>query len=114
MSANAVAASEAAPSSAADRIMDAGRAVAHLSHQARLAKSLAGDAIGDGVNAARHAVRSVRRSIERLEDVKDEGIHYVKRQPLKTIAMTAGIGFTVGLMAGWIAGRFSSEPTGKS
>lgn len=113
MSGNALETSESAPSSVADRIMDAGRHAAHLSHKARLVKSLAADAIENGVHAARRAVKSVRRGVERLEDVKDEEIHYVKRQPLKTIAMTAGVGFTVGLVAGWIADRFSSGSADK-
>ena len=109
MSANAIETSEFVTPSFGDRIVDAGRHAAHLSHKARLAKSLAEDAVEDGVYAAKRAAKSVRRGIERLEDVRDEGIHFVKRQPLKSIAIVAGVGFAAGLVAGWMAGGFSSS-----
>jgi ElaB/YqjD/DUF883 family membrane-anchored ribosome-binding protein len=114
MSGNAVETSERVVPSMSDRIVDAGRHAAHLAHEARLAKSLAEDAVEDGVHAARRAVKSVRRGIERLEDVKEEAIHYVKRRPLKTIAMTAAVGFAAGLAVAWIANRFSSNGAAKS
>jgi ElaB/YqjD/DUF883 family membrane-anchored ribosome-binding protein len=96
----------------ADRVVDAARHAAHISHEARLVKSLAQDAIEDGVHAAKRAVKSAHQSIERLEDIKDEGVHYVRRQPLKAIAMAAGIGLAVGMAAGWIIGRFRRRYTG--
>lgn len=88
-----------------DRVIDAAGHAAHVSHEVRMVKSLAQDAIEDGVHAARRAVKSAQRGLERLEDIKDEGVHYVKRQPLKAIAMAAGIGLMVGMAAGWICGR---------
>ena len=53
--------------------------------------------------------KSVQRGIETLEDIKDEGVHYVKRQPLKAIAMAAGAGLMVGMAAAWITGRFRQQ-----
>jgi ElaB/YqjD/DUF883 family membrane-anchored ribosome-binding protein len=106
MAANSIGATERETPSIADRVVDAARHAAHLSHEARAVKSLAEDAIEDGVHAAR---RAARRGIERLEDFKDEGVRHVKRQPLKTVAMAAGAGFMIGLASGWIAARFSSE-----
>ena len=98
----------------ADRIVDAARHAAHMSHEARLVKSLACDAIENGAHEARRAVtKSVQRGIERLEDIKDEGVHYVKRQPLKAIAMAAGAGLMVGMAAAWITGRFRQQRAGK-
>ena len=98
----------------ADRIVDAARHVAHISHEARLVKSLAYDAIEDGAHEAKRAVKkSVQRGIERLEDIKDEGVHYVKRQPLKAIAMAAAVGLMVGMAAAWITGRFRQQRAGK-
>jgi ElaB/YqjD/DUF883 family membrane-anchored ribosome-binding protein len=88
-----------------DRVADAARRAAHISHEVQLAKSLAEDAIEDGVHAAKRAVKSARRGIERLEDIKDEGVHYVTRQPLKAVAMAAVIGLTVGMAAVWVTGR---------
>ena len=85
-----------------------------MSHEARLVKSLACDAIEDGAHEAKRAVRkSVQRGIETLEDIKDDGVHYVKRQPLKAMAMAAGVGLMVGLAAAWIAGRFRQLRAGK-
>jgi ElaB/YqjD/DUF883 family membrane-anchored ribosome-binding protein len=85
----------------ADRVIDAARNAANISHEARLVKSLAQDAIDDGVHAAKRAMKSARRRIERLEDIKEDGLHYVRRQPLKAIAIAAGIGLVVGMAAGW-------------
>jgi ElaB/YqjD/DUF883 family membrane-anchored ribosome-binding protein len=96
------------PASVVGRIVDAARQVAHLSHETQLAGSVAEDAIENGVHAAkRAAVKSVRRRVERLEDLKDEGIHYVKRQPLRAVTAVAAAGFAVGLATGWLAGRVS-------
>jgi glycerol-3-phosphate dehydrogenase len=52
----------------ADRIVDAVQHAAHVSHEARLVKSLAYDAIEDGAHEAKRAVKkSVQRGIEKLE-----------------------------------------------
>ena len=106
--------SESEKPSVADRIVDAVQHAAHMSHEARLVKSLAYDAIEDGAHEAKRAVkRSVQRGIESLEDIKNEGVHYVRRQPLKAIAMAAGAGLVVGMAAAWITGRFRHQRAGK-
>lgn len=85
---------------------DAARHAAHLSHEARMVKTVAEDAIEEGVHRARRGARSVRRGVvERLENIKDEGIRHVKRQPLTTMAFCAGVGLIVGLAVAWTAGR---------
>ena len=62
--------------------------------------------IDNGVQEARRAAeRAVRRGIEKLEDLKEEGVHYVKRNPLKSVAVAAGTGLMLGLVAGWIVRR---------
>ncbi len=96
---------EQTPPSIDDRLADAARQAAHLSHEARMVKSLAEDAIEDGVHRARRAVKTVRRGIERLRDIRDEAAYYVKRRPLRTIAMAAGLGLLVGATAGLTVGR---------
>ncbi len=98
-------ASEQATPSLSGRMADAARQAAHLSHEAQMVKSLAEDAIEEGAYKARRAVKSVRRGLERLEDLRDDGLRYAKRQPAKTMALTAGVGLVVGLAVGWIAGR---------
>jgi ElaB/YqjD/DUF883 family membrane-anchored ribosome-binding protein len=102
--------SESEKPSVADRIVDAVQHAAHVSHEARLVKSLAYDAIEDGAHEAKRAVeKSLQRGFERLEDIKDESVHYVKRQPLKAMAMAAGVGVMVGMAAAWITARFFSS-----
>ncbi len=103
--------SEHTTPSISGRMADAARHAAHLSHEARMVKSLAEDAIDEGVHRARRAVKSVRRGLERLEDIRDDGVRYAKRQPVKTMALTAGVGLLVGLAVGWIAGRGRAKRT---
>ncbi len=101
--------SEQTPPSIRDRMADAARHVAHLSHDARMVRTAAEDAIEDGVHKARRAVKSVRRGIERLEDLKDGAANYVKRRPLRTIALAAGLGLLVGATAVLIVGRSRTQ-----
>ena len=88
-----------------DRVVDACRQSAHLSHEARLLKSLAVDAVEDGVYATKRAMTSLKRSVEELADFKDEAVHRVKRQPLRTMGIALGSGLVLGLAAGWIGRR---------
>ena len=75
-----------------------------------LLRSLAADAIEDGLHSVvRRGVKAARRAVETLEDARDDGIYYVKHQPLKTIGVAAGVGLIVGLGAGWIVGRAISS-----
>jgi ElaB/YqjD/DUF883 family membrane-anchored ribosome-binding protein len=88
--------------SVVDRVADAARTAAHLSHEARLLKSVAEDTIEDGVHAARRAMKAVQR---RVDDIKDDAIHGVKRQPLVAVGAAFGIGLAAGtlvaLAASW-------------
>jgi len=93
-------------SSVRDRRIDAVRHVAHASHEAKLFKSLAADAVEDGVHAARRAIKSVKRGVEDLGDLKDEAAYRVKRQPLKAVGIAVGVGLVFGMGLGWIGGRF--------
>lgn len=90
----------------ADRIADAAMHAAHLSHEARLLKSKAADAIEDSVYAAKRAVKEMKRGVERVADLRDDAAHYVKRQPLKAIAIAASAGLVVGIVGGWIGCRW--------
>ena len=94
-----------------ERAVDAVRQVAHISHEARLFKSLAADAVEDGVHAAKRAIKSVRRHVEELGDLKDEATYRVKRQPLKAVGLAVGLGLGLGVAIGWIGGRFG-KPKG--
>jgi ElaB/YqjD/DUF883 family membrane-anchored ribosome-binding protein len=89
----------------ADRVVDACRQATHISHEARLLKSVAEDAIEDGVHAAKRAMKSVQRRVENLGDFKDEAIHRVKRQPVRAVGAAFGVGLALGLALGCIACR---------
>ena len=74
-----------------------------------LLKSLAADAIEHGVHTVvRRAAKSARRAIETLEDSKDDAVHYIKHQPLKTIGLAAGVGLVTGAALGWLISRAGS------
>lgn len=93
-----------------DRVVDAYRHGAHLSHEVRLAKSLVADVIEEGVHYARRAaVTSIRRGIERAEDLKDEAAHRIKRNPLASVTVFGGAGLFLGAAFGYWWGRFSAR-----
>jgi ElaB/YqjD/DUF883 family membrane-anchored ribosome-binding protein len=93
-------------STVGDRLVDACRQVAHMSHEARLLESVASDAIEDGVHATRRAIKSARRRVsDNLTDIKDEAIHCVKRRPVQAVGTAFGAGLALGAAAVWIAGR---------
>jgi len=86
-----------------ERIVDVCRQAAHLSHEARLLKSLATDAIEDGVHAAERAITLAKRRAEKLADFKDEAVHRVRRQPLRALGIALGAGLVLGVAVGWIS-----------
>jgi ElaB/YqjD/DUF883 family membrane-anchored ribosome-binding protein len=88
-----------------DRVVDACRQAAHLSREARLLKSVAKNAVEDGVYAAKRAIESIQRRVEHVEDLRDEAIHRVKRQPLRAVGAVFGVGLALGFAVGWIARR---------
>jgi ElaB/YqjD/DUF883 family membrane-anchored ribosome-binding protein len=88
--------------SVASRIIDGAQRAAHLSREARTMKTVTQDAIHMGK-------RAVRRSLRTLEDVSDDGVRYVRRQPLEAVARTVGTGLLVGLTVGWLVGRFATR-----
>ena len=103
-------ATETAPKlSVADRIEDAVRHATHLSHEARLLTSMARDAGEDGIYAARRAIRRAQRRLETLQDLKDDAAQYVKRQPLKAVAIAFGVGVPIGMLLAWVGGRFRPQ-----
>jgi hypothetical protein len=88
-----------------ERVVDAARHTAHLSHEARLLKSVAADAVEDGVYRARRVMKTARRDIA---DRADEAAYRIKRAPLRSVALAfgAGIGFALASgAAAWLAMR---------
>lgn len=75
-----------------ERAVDAVRRAAHASHEARLLKSVATDALEDGVRSTRRAVKVAAHN---LIDARDEVAYRIKREPLKAV----GIAFGAGIVA---------------
>lgn len=72
----------------------------HMSHEARLFKTRAEDALEDGVHAAKRAFKSVQRQVEAIDDLKDEALHRVKRHPALAVGICFGVGCVVGAAIG--------------
>jgi len=82
-----------------DRVVDGCREAAHLSHEAKLLKSLAKDTMEEAV----HAVKvGFRRSARKLEDLKDDATTRVRRRPLAAVGAAFGIGVGLGAVAVWM------------
>ena len=58
-----------------------------------------------GVHAAKRAITSVKRGVEELAQLRDEGVHRVRRQPLGAVGIALGIGLVLGLAVRWIGRR---------
>ena len=76
-----------------ERLMEIGDEVSRL-------KTEASQAVGQGVVAAR---RLAKRSRYAAEDLLDDAAHHVKRDPLRSVATGLAIGFTLGVLAVWLA-----------
>jgi ElaB/YqjD/DUF883 family membrane-anchored ribosome-binding protein len=85
-----------------DRAVDAVRQAAYVTHEARLLKTRATDAVEDRVHAAK---RAITRGMHDLEDMRDSAVHRVKRAPLMTVGLAVGAGMLLGVVIGWIGGR---------
>lgn len=105
---------EGSHATVADRVVDAARHAAHFSHEARLVKSMAEDAIEDGVHAAKRAMKRARRGVERLADLKDETALCVKRQPFRAVGTALGAGLVIGAVAGWIGAQLRQRQPGNT
>ncbi len=80
-----------------DRIVDTVGRAAHMTHEARLLKTLASYAVEDGLHAAK---RAITRRAREVEDLRDAVAYRVKKAPLLSMALAAGTGMLVGLVFG--------------
>jgi len=76
--------------------VDAARHVAHLSHEARLIKSLATDAVEDAVHATNQAIKTAKRRVQDLADRRYEVAHRIRQEPFKAIGIAFGVGALLG------------------
>jgi ElaB/YqjD/DUF883 family membrane-anchored ribosome-binding protein len=88
-----------------DKAVDAVRHVAHASHEARLLKTIAADAVDDGVYAAKRVIKTARRWTRTIADLRDEAAFRIKREPFKFVGLALGMGIQLGLILGWVSRR---------
>jgi ElaB/YqjD/DUF883 family membrane-anchored ribosome-binding protein len=80
------------------QVVGAARRFAHVSHEARLIKSLATDAVEDAVHATNHAIKTAKRRVQDLADRRYEVAHRIRQQPFKAIGMAFGAGVFLGVV----------------
>ena len=84
------------------KAVHAGERVVELGAEASRLKVRASHAVGDAVTEAR---RLAKRGRYAAEDLVDETAYRIKRDPLRSVAITFAVGLGVGALAGWLAGR---------
>jgi len=76
--------------------------VAQVGVEASRLRTRASHAFDDAVVEAK---RLAKRGRYAAEDLVDDAAYRIKRDPLRSVAITFGVGFGVGLVAGWLCGR---------
>jgi cytochrome c biogenesis protein ResB len=89
-----------------ERAADALRQAAHFSHEARLLKTLATDAVEDGLHTAE---RTIKRARQTALDARDDVTYRVKREPIKALALVFGAGAMFGLIVGLARRRAKAQ-----
>lgn len=95
-----------AESTLRERAADTLRQAAHFSHEARLLKTLAIDAVEDTMHAAQRKIKHARQT---ALDARDELAYRVKREPLKAVAVGFGVGAALGLVLGLACRRVGAR-----
>lgn len=85
-----------------EKAVHAGERVMHIGAEAARLKARASGAVEDAVIEAR---RLAKRSRYAAEDLVDNTTYRIKRDPLRSVAITFSIGLGVGALAGWLCGR---------
>src|SRR5216684_3203602 len=94
--------SEDEKSSLLGKAVHAGERVVELGAEASRLKVRVSHAAEDAMTEAR---RMVKRGRNAAEDLVDETAYRIKRDPLRSVAITFAVGLGVGALAGWLAGR---------
>ena len=90
---------------AVDRVVDAAKRAAHLTHEAGMAKSIIQDAVEDKIYAAKRALKLARRRVEQFQDYKEDAVRYVRRRPFTSMGIALASGLMIGVCIAWTAGR---------
>ena len=85
-----------------EKAAHAGERVMHVGAEAARLKARASSAVEDAVIEAR---RFAKRSRYAAEDLVDNTSYRIKRDPLRSVAITLAVGLAVGALAGWLCGR---------
>lgn len=83
------------------KTMKAGSQLAEAVPNTECVKAVS-EAVEEGMEATR---RAVKRGREAAEDLVEEATHNVKRYPLQSLAITFGVAFWAGALAGWFVAR---------
>jgi ElaB/YqjD/DUF883 family membrane-anchored ribosome-binding protein len=86
------------------KAVHAGERVIEVGAEATRLKVRASHAVEDAMVEAR---RLAKRGRYAAEDLVEETAHRIKRDPLRSVAITFAVGLGVGALAGWLAGRGS-------
>src|SRR6266446_10598857 len=84
------------------KALNTGVRVAEVGVDALLTKAKLSQTVEDGVYKAK---RLAKRGRYAAEDLVDETAHRIKRDPLRSVAITLAVGLGIGALAGWLAGR---------
>ena len=84
------------------KALNTGVRVAEVGVDALLTKAKLSQTVEDGVYKAK---RLAKRGRYAAEDLVDETAHRIKRDPLRSIAVTFGIAFGLGALTAWLAIR---------
>lgn len=80
--------------------------LAKVGIKADLLKKRASNAIDDGILDAK---RMVKHGVYAAEDLIDDTAHRIKKDPLRSVALTFGIGLGVGVAIGWLISHRSTD-----
>jgi ElaB/YqjD/DUF883 family membrane-anchored ribosome-binding protein len=94
--------SEDEKSSLLGKAAHVGERVVELGAEASRLKVKASHAVDDAMLEAR---RLAKRGRYAAEDLVDETAYRIKRDPLRSVAITLAVGLGVGALAGFLAGR---------
>lgn len=89
-------------SSLLGKAVHAGERVVELGAEAARLKVRASHAVEDTMVEAR---RLAKRGRYAAEDLVDETVYRIKRDPLRSVAVTFAVGLSIGALAGWLTGR---------
>lgn len=82
--------------------IDAAEQVARVGLKVEKLKQTAANAIDDGMVDAR---RMVKRGVYAAEDLVEDTAHLIKKEPLRSVAITFGTGLGIGVIVGWLVGH---------